>query len=777
MPFERYLQHPQEPSSSSSSSPSTNDSGYVQLRYPSSLGSALDLLAVPPSLNFQTPHFTLDGPPSLAPGGGAEAFPADLISSSESLTSAWIANAGLTPHHPEDVFIPPGSKYFHPNQASEGDYLQLNSSLSLPSSSSLCGAVQPHVSPSNGDSFPSKVSVTQPQVTRGSLQAHPLWAPQFSTPSPLGLPVYSSSGFDLLSILGRVATRPNPSINLGPVDMSCSFVVVDVRRYDSPIVYASPSFYRLTGYEEHEVIGRNCRFLQAPGGCVGKGERRHHTSPEAVAYMKKSLADDKECQSSLINYRKDGSRFINLVTIIPVAGGVSGSSEEQNDVVFHVGFQVDLTEQPNAILQKLRDGSYMVNYKSGLTLPNTPNPSIRDRRNHNYVLNAVSEELRDLLSKPSFLSSISALTSGAEHVEYQEGNHPLSLLLLSVMPDFVLVLSLKGSFLYVAPSITRVLEYSPEEMAGKSVVDYCHPSDIVPLMRELKESSTILGPQEGHRFGSSLVNIPKTVNLLFRARTKRETYIWIECTGRLHVEPGKGRKAIILSARPRAMPRFGWTSAPDIRWQDRASERGDVAREVWGLLSIGGTVLFMSANVKNVLGWGVGEIIGMSLNEFVLESTANSLGAALHRAAQGKNGRTETVECRVRQKTGDYTHLSIVLYPLPTGADSQPELRRLPIVCQISPISARPTIERQLVTSISQGNVFSEQDAAQEGSWQFELQQLKIENQKLAAELEFLEGSIGIQKHQHQATNPPIASSSTYASAEWTPQHNPLKRR
>ena len=675
-------------------------------------------------------------------------------------------------------FIPPGSKYFYPSRCSESDYFELSSSLSLPSSSSLCGAVQPHIPPSNGDPLPPKGLAIQSQVTRGSLQAHPLWGPpQFPPPSSLGLPVYSSSGFDLLSILGRVATRPNPSITLGPVDMSCSFVVVDVRRYDSPIVYASPSFYRLTGYEDHEVLGRNCRFLQAPGGCVGKGERRHHTAPEAVAYMKKNLADDKECQASLINYRKDGSSFINLVTIIPVAGGVSCSPEEQNDVAFHVGFQVDLTEQPNAILQKLRDGSYMVNYKSGHTLPNTPNPSIRDRRNHNYVLNAVSEELRDLLSNPSFLSSISAPTSNADHVECQEGNHPLSLLLLGAMQDFVLVLSLKGSFLYVAPSVTRVLEYLPEEMAGKSVADYCHPSDIVPLMRELKESSTILCPQEGHRFGSSLVNTPKTVNLLFRAKTKRETYIWIECTGRLHVEPGKGRKAIILSARPRTMPRFNWTSTPDVRWQGRASERGDVAREVWGLLSVGGTVLFMSANVKNLLGWGVGEIIGMSLNEFVLESTANSLGAALHRAAQGKDGRTEIVECRVRQKTGDHTHLSIVLHPLPAGADSQPELQRLPIVCQMSPISARPTIERQLVTSISRGNVFSDQDAAQEGSWQFELQQLKIENQKLVAEVEFLEGSIGLRKHQRQATNPTTTSSNTHNPAEWTPQHNPLKRR
>jgi hypothetical protein len=110
MPFERYLQHPQEPSASASSSPQTNDYGYVQSQYPSSLGSTLDLLSVPPSLSFQTPQFSLGGPP-LPPGGRAETLPADLISSPESLASAWIANTSLTPHNPEDVYVQPRSSH------------------------------------------------------------------------------------------------------------------------------------------------------------------------------------------------------------------------------------------------------------------------------------------------------------------------------------------------------------------------------------------------------------------------------------------------------------------------------------------------------------------------------------------------------------------------------------------------------------------------------------------------------------------------------------------
>lgn len=41
-------------------------------------------------------------------------------------------------------------------------------------------------------------------------------------PSTTG--IYSASGFDLMAVLARVVTRPNPKIDLGPVDFSCSFV-------------------------------------------------------------------------------------------------------------------------------------------------------------------------------------------------------------------------------------------------------------------------------------------------------------------------------------------------------------------------------------------------------------------------------------------------------------------------------------------------------------------------------------------------------------------------
>jgi hypothetical protein len=78
------------------------------------------------------------------------------------------------------------------------------------------------------------------------------------------------------------------------------------------------------------------------------------------------LGAGKECQASLINYRKGGTPFINLVTIVPIPW-------DSDEIVYHVGFQVDLVEQPNAILRNMRDGSYQVNY----TVVNNPQPSLK----------------------------------------------------------------------------------------------------------------------------------------------------------------------------------------------------------------------------------------------------------------------------------------------------------------------------------------------------------------------------------------------------------------
>lgn len=163
---------------------------------------------------------------------------------------------------------------------------------------------------------------------------------------------YSSTGFDMLNILMRVATRPNPEINIGAVDLSCAFVVTDAEKDDNPIVYCSENFERLTGYTKHMILGRNCRFLQSPDGNVTAGIKRKYVDDDSVLYLKNMISARREAQISLINYRRGGQPFMNLLTMIPIA--MNGPA-----IKFIVGFQVDLVEQPHAVTSKNQGMCYI----------------------------------------------------------------------------------------------------------------------------------------------------------------------------------------------------------------------------------------------------------------------------------------------------------------------------------------------------------------------------------------------------------------------------------
>ncbi|KAF7552139.1 hypothetical protein G7046_g7508 [Stylonectria norvegica] len=143
--------------------------------------------------------------------------------------------------------------------------------------------------------------------------------------------LYSASGFDMMSILLRVMSRPEQKITLGPVDGSVALILCDLFQPDTPIVYASESFTELTGYSNREVLGKNCRFLQAP---PGKDRRSTVRSADKVAIhrIRQAVQTNDEIQLQITNYKKNGKRFTNILTIIPVAW-------DTPDYRYAVGFQ------------------------------------------------------------------------------------------------------------------------------------------------------------------------------------------------------------------------------------------------------------------------------------------------------------------------------------------------------------------------------------------------------------------------------------------------------
>ena len=106
-------------------------------------------------------------------------------------------------------------------------------------------------------------------------------------------------------------------------------LITDASLPDNPIVYASPGFERLTGYESRDALGRNCRFLQCPD-----------TDPEAVARLRRAIRLGEPCTVELFNGRKDGTTFWNELSISPV-------HDAAGTLTHFVGVQSDVTARRN----------------------------------------------------------------------------------------------------------------------------------------------------------------------------------------------------------------------------------------------------------------------------------------------------------------------------------------------------------------------------------------------------------------------------------------------
>jgi PAS domain S-box-containing protein len=108
-------------------------------------------------------------------------------------------------------------------------------------------------------------------------------------------------------------------------------VVSDPNQADNPLIAVNAAFCDMTGYQESEILGRNCRFLRGPDTENGQTEKLR----SAIYARRPALAE-------LINYRKDGSRFRNAVMIAPMF-------DDSGEIEYFVGSQIEVLPQEESI--------------------------------------------------------------------------------------------------------------------------------------------------------------------------------------------------------------------------------------------------------------------------------------------------------------------------------------------------------------------------------------------------------------------------------------------
>jgi PAS domain S-box-containing protein len=86
-----------------------------------------------------------------------------------------------------------------------------------------------------------------------------------------------------------------------------SVVITDPSLPDNPMIYVSDEFEAQTGYAPSEAVGRNCRFLQGPD-----------TNPHTIEAIRQGLRAQTRFTIDILNYRKDGTPFVNRLRIRPI---------------------------------------------------------------------------------------------------------------------------------------------------------------------------------------------------------------------------------------------------------------------------------------------------------------------------------------------------------------------------------------------------------------------------------------------------------------------------
>lgn len=96
------------------------------------------------------------------------------------------------------------------------------------------------------------------------------------------------------------------------------------------IVYVNDGFTKMTGYTREEAIGKTPRILQGP-----------KTDRATLDKLRKNLSEGRSFFGQTVNYRKNGSEFINQWDIHPLI-------DADGNITHWVSYQHDITERKKA---------------------------------------------------------------------------------------------------------------------------------------------------------------------------------------------------------------------------------------------------------------------------------------------------------------------------------------------------------------------------------------------------------------------------------------------
>lgn len=189
--------------------------------------------------------------------------------------------------------------------------------------------------------------------------------------------------------------------------------------------------------------------------------------------------------------------------------------------------------------------------------------------------------------------------------------------------DIVFVLSWKANVLYMSPSVERILGLHPKEIIGRPLVDFCHPADVGPFWRELKETTTLPDAEESGSNCEKMTTVTAhpRIDLIVRMACPDGAFSPIAITGKVGFDTPKQRKVVVCSGRPYPVPMLPWN---DVRQDLLSSELS-----AWLKISHNGIFLGSTGPIHEILGIEDNNVVGRHVHDLPMVTSSSDLLEAL----------------------------------------------------------------------------------------------------------------------------------------------------
>src|SRR3989339_1144707 len=124
--------------------------------------------------------------------------------------------------------------------------------------------------------------------------------------------------------------------------------IIDAQNPKFPIIYTNQSFRKMTGYVKGEILGQNYFLLYG-----------NYAGHRIVEKIKQTIHKGKSFHGEMLNFRKNGKKYWNLLRIAPVydaRGAVTHYTGIQTDVTLMREKELEIVEQREELLHVTRVG-------------------------------------------------------------------------------------------------------------------------------------------------------------------------------------------------------------------------------------------------------------------------------------------------------------------------------------------------------------------------------------------------------------------------------------